>query len=143
MIRPATLDDVREIARLLAQLWPTRKIDLSAVETLTGKYINNSHYLLFVYERDGQLLGLISISFRWSFYQQAKAAIIEELIVNESERKTGIGRKLVDFAEKKIRQKPEVRGIELSSALHREATHSFWEHLGYSKSSYHFEKKIR
>jgi GNAT superfamily N-acetyltransferase len=63
------------------------------------------------------------------------------LVVDEGHRGYGIGRMLVEAAERPAREASCSR-IEATSALHREGAHRFYEGIGYGRTSAHFLKRL-
>lgn len=140
LIRKAKRSDIKEIIPLLNQLWLDVQLDIKNIEAIFNEYVQNVNYKMY-FSSEGEIQGLITISLRDSFFYGGKVAIIEDLVVDEKYRGRDIGRKLVEFVEKELRGKG-IRAIELSSDLHRDRAHGFWEKMGYMKSAYQFRKII-
>jgi predicted N-acetyltransferase YhbS len=66
---------------------------------------------------------------------------ITTLVVDKAHRGNGIGRMLVEAAEKAARHASCSR-IEATSALHRADAHRFYERLGYRRISAHYLKRF-
>ena len=142
MISEVTYGDLRRVGALLQQLWPEKQIEHERLWRLLEGYIKESDYRIYGYEQDGVLVGIITVSLRWSFFYEGKVSIIEDLVVDKDHRGEGIGTKLVRFAEDRIAEDGEVKGIEVSSDLHRTAAHDFWEKCGYSRLALQFRKEL-
>ncbi|UCG70061.1 MAG: GNAT family N-acetyltransferase [Thermoplasmata archaeon] len=138
MIRKIRSEDIPDVMRLLEQLWPDIHLDPKEIKTILDKYIQNDDYDIYCYEEQ-KVQGIITITKRDAFYYGGKVAIIEDLIVDKKYRGQEIGRKLVEFVEKELKQNG-IRAIELSSNLHRDRAHEFWERMDYKKSGYESRK---
>lgn len=138
-LRPATVHDAAEIARLVTELghsatpaevvqrWPT---------------FQGSGNLAIVAPGDaGWLLGLVTIHTMDVLHRAGLIGRISTMVVDARVRRSGIGRALVAAAEHELR----VRGcvlIEVTSNLKRSDAHAFYERLGYDRTSYRFAKTI-
>jgi predicted N-acetyltransferase YhbS len=94
-IRKAIPEDEVSVFQLLRQL-------LSNVEVLNHSHSifrrmmsDESLGVIFVAERDGQILGLITLSYPWAIRCGGVYSCIEEFIVNEDNRGQGIGGRLI------------------------------------------------
>jgi GNAT superfamily N-acetyltransferase len=142
MIRQVTHGDFDRVVALLQQLWPGKRIQYDGLQEVLEKYIEESNYWIYGYEEGGVILGIITLFLRWTLFYEGKVAVIEDLIVDKDHRGKGVGWQLVGFAEDRLAVGGEVKGIELSSDLHRKAAHEFWEKCGYSKLAVQFRKEI-
>ena len=139
MVRKLTSEDFSGFLELLGQLWPGKQLNEEAIRQVFDVYLNDSNYLLYGYEKDSELAGIITVSIRWAFFHEGKVAIIEDLVVRENIRSTGIGSAIVSEMEQKLLSMG-VSKIELCSDLHRLQTHQFWKKLGYESLAYQFRK---
>jgi GNAT superfamily N-acetyltransferase len=142
VIREVKADEAGRIVELLSQLWPERDVDTVAVRGIVERYVEDPSYWIVGYQEDGALRGVITMSFRWTFFHEGKAAIIEDLVVEEDYRQRGIGTALVHFVENEVAEHGRARAIEVSSDLHREDAHAFWEKCGYSRQAVQFRKEM-
>ena len=140
MIRSVNKNDYKAILRLFRQLWPNEKIHKDDFLIVFNKYLTNDNYEIYCYE-EGKIHGLITVSKRWAFFYSGRVALIEDLIVAEEFRRKGIGKELVHFIEK-IMKDQNIQTIELTSDIYRKNTHNFWNSIGYSKEAYQFRKKL-
>ena len=83
---------------------------------------------LFVAEHEGQLVGYVSRYCHPTFYAGGPTAWVDELLVSEPRRRTGIGRQLMDAFE----QWAQDRRCVLVSLATRGAV-AFYERRGYSR----------
>lgn len=140
MIRKVVKKDFPDCLRLFQELWPNVSINSSDIQSVLEQYLKNENYEIYCYEKDG-VIGIVTITKRLTFFYGGKVAIIEDLVIEEKIRNKGIGKRLVDFVEQRMKQEG-IRGIELSSDFHRNQTHRFWERMGYKKLAYQFRKNL-
>ena len=135
-IRAARASDAAEIAQLTTQLG----YDLThgdAADRLSRILLREDQQF-FVADVDGRAVGWVHVVF--TEYVDAEAfAAIAGLVVDRDHRRVGIGRALVDRAERWARD----RGcaiVRLASRATRTAAHRFYETLGYAaiKTQYSF-----
>jgi GNAT superfamily N-acetyltransferase len=141
VIREVTVQDTDSVVGLLRQLWPEKRIEVAAMNGVVEKYLEDPRYWIIGYEDEGTLLGVVTVSFRWTLFHGGEAAIIEDLVVDAGHRREGIGAALVRFVEDKIVQESGARGIEVQSDFRREEAHTFWESMGYSRLAFQFRKE--
>jgi GNAT superfamily N-acetyltransferase len=142
VIREVTREEAGRAAELFRQLWPDKGIEEEHVGSIIERYREEWGYWIYGYEDGGTLYGLITVSFRLTFFQDGDVATIEDLVVEEARRGQGIGTALVEFVEDKVVDDGRASGIETISDLYREATHGFWEKCGYSRLALQFRKEI-
>ncbi|MGQ9719876.1 MAG: GNAT family N-acetyltransferase [Candidatus Jordarchaeum sp.] len=140
MIRKLLIEDLADYLRLFRELWPNASINSDDVQSVLEHYTKNEDYEIYCYI-EKIIIGIIAISKRWTFFHGGKVAIIEDLIVKEQFRNKGIGKKLVEFVEQKLK-KEGIKVIELSSDFHRTQAHQFWEKMGYAKLAYQFRRSL-
>ncbi|UCF34371.1 MAG: GNAT family N-acetyltransferase [Phycisphaerales bacterium] len=149
-IRDARAEDFPACLPLFWQLWPALKprgdqdrTIVDGMRTVFCDLLEDSNARILLAEEDGAVgvVGLLDLTFRRTLFHRGWAMIIEDLIVNETHRREGIARQLVEYAEQVARERG-CRAIELSSDLHRQGTHQFWEALGYDPCAYQFRKEL-
>jgi GNAT superfamily N-acetyltransferase len=148
--RDANETDFEGCLPLLQQLWPSLKITGADVEPQIFQEIKKVFYQLLknpdakviLAEADGQIIGLLDLTFRETLFYRGWTMIIEDLIVDENYRRRRIGTQLVRLAEE-IAQRRSCHTIELNSDLYRKETHRFWEAIGYECKAYQFRKMIK
>lgn len=129
-----------EVARLSDQLgYP---VPLKDLRERFRKIISSKRHTLLVYEQSENILGWIHVECVEDLIEEDKAEI-KALIVDENSRGSGIGKALMDAAEKWAKTY-QLHTIYLNCNILRDRTHKFYQREGYVnyKTSLFFEKKI-
>lgn len=130
-------DDFAEVFMLLEELWPGRDLNKQAINRV---YLNNLYSEMKEYyvARDAdRIVGFITMHIVENLWAQGCLLQIEELVVSETCRGQGIGRKLVEQAFTLANER-SCRSVEVTSAFHRSNAHLFYESCGFVKKAYHF-----
>lgn len=145
--RPATIDDLSEIVRMLADdfLGHTRE---RYKEPLPESYINAFREIeadpnneLIVAEADGQVVGTLQLTFTPSIsFQGGKRATVESVRVDREHRRKGVGREMMFWSIDRAKEKGCV-SMQLTTNAERTDAHRFYENLGFSGS--HLGMKIK
>jgi predicted N-acetyltransferase YhbS len=140
-IRPARSTDAPAISPLLRQLGYNQPPTV-----LAHRMADCLDALAFVAESNEQIVGFMSLHIIDWLHRPDAAARLSALIVDESHRRSGVGRALIALAETMAAQ----RGctyIELTSNLRRRAdgTYDFYDALGYGRAedTTYFRKPLR
>lgn len=129
-IRAVQEKDAGRLADLMGQLgYP------SSTEAMLKRiqlYLTNPSYFSYVAEKENNVIGSISVIIADYFHRPGRFARIVSMIVDENYRKQGVGKKIIEAAEKAIK-KLDCDFIELTSGQHREemGSHDFYFSLGY------------
>lgn len=137
-IREAVLDDAAPIARLLGELgFP------SAPESVRQRLRSMLAFgeSVLVAQHDDDLLGVLTVHVTPVLHRPDPVGRLTALVVTERERGSGIGRALVDAAERLLRDKG-CGTVEVTSNRKLEQAHAFYRHLGYEESSTRFKKDL-
>jgi hypothetical protein len=86
-IRLATLADAPAIARLMEQLVEAGGcedwlVDVPRIEAALRQMLVDNAYQVFLAEEEGQVIGLLSLSFRHTLLHPAPSALIDEFVVD-------------------------------------------------------------
>jgi len=140
-IRLARIGDAERVAELATQLgYPTTaeetRLRLAQVEQAEG-------HAIYVAELDSQVVGWIHVCVR-PLVQVERVAEIEGLVVDEACRGQGVGRLLVQQAERWAWEQGSGTMYVRSNVV-REGAHAFYERAGYEniKTSLTFRKTLR
>jgi GNAT superfamily N-acetyltransferase len=126
-IRLATIDDAEAVARLSDQLgYP------STEEETTRRLLQvnaQSGHAVYVAEADGSLMGWVHVFVNHSLLADMPAEVAG-LVVDENHRGHGVGRVLMEQAERWAQERG-CRSVRLRSNVLRSRAHTFYERLGY------------
>lgn len=136
--RVAKMEDIKELGRLLNKLF-TQEAEFTPDEIVQeralAKIISDENIgEIFVAEKDDEIVAMVNILYTLSTALGAKAAILEDMIVDERYRGQDIGSTLMDFALECIKAKGCMRVTLLSDSDNFKA-HEFYEKHGFVKST--------
>ncbi len=139
-IRCAILDDAEAMAGLLGQLG-YEALSEDTARRLESLLVNREHQV-YVAVSGAVPVGWIHVHLRPSLLTDAEAEIAA-LVVDDNARSRGIGRMLVEKAERWAQQQG-CRTVRLRSNVVRLRAHAFYERLGYEciKTSKAFRKTL-
>ena len=138
IFRPAMIDDLTEIVRMLADDFLGR-IRERYEEPLPESYVNAFREIeadpnseLIVAESNGEIVGTFQLTYTPSIsFQGGKRATVESVRVDEQHRGKGIGREMMLWAIDRAKQKGCV-SMQLTTNAERTDAHRFYENLGFS-----------
>ena len=136
-IRKAKISDTESVRLLLAQLGyelPISKLD----EALASTQRNDD---IVVCTQNGEVLGVMSLIYFDYFPSLQRICRITAIVVDESARGSGIGTRLITFAQKSA-QENACQVLEVTTSLIRESTQKYYESIGFEKSSYRYFQKL-
>ena len=127
LIRAPELKDIPSLNKLFLQLG--YQTDAERLK----QHINqtNTNLSILVAESEKELYGVIVVNFITPVHEDGLWALISALVIDESSRGAGIGRKLLIAAEQIALDKGSQ--IELSSSERRVRAHKFYESNGYKE----------
>ncbi len=139
-IRKATSVDIPFILRLFAQkdLDNGKIISEEEANEILEKFRIYPNYSLYVAEIGGQIVGTFELLIMDNLAHQGKpSGIVEDVVVSDEFQSKGIGREMMAYAMDMCR-KSGCYKLTLSSSIHRERAHQFYENLGFKKHGYSF-----
>jgi ribosomal protein S18 acetylase RimI-like enzyme len=142
-IRQATIEDSAVIAQLMTQLmeasgYEDRRVPPEQIEESLQKKADSDAYQVLLAEDKGQVLGLLSLSFRHTLFHPAPTALMDELVVERGHRGRGIGQQLMAEAIERCRAAGCCE-IEVSTERSNEAAQEFYRQHGFSHEAVLFE----
>ncbi len=133
VIRSAQPDDFDEVLQLLRQLWPKASLDPSHMKTAFMDGLQSPTRSYFCAVSENMIVGFASLSWSSNLWQTGFAGcLIDELVIAESHRGSGIGSQLISCLVTEARTHG-CRVIELASAGHRERAHNFYLRNGFQQ----------
>jgi GNAT superfamily N-acetyltransferase len=138
-IRRASFEDAAQLAVLMEQLTGNTVTESDMVNRLD--YVSKTFLEeLYVYDENGTILGILGFRVREAIEEVNRYGEVSILVTDEAHHHLGIGKTLIDFAEKHARESG-CNGTWLISGLGREEkAHTFYKKMGYQVTGYLFEK---
>lgn len=97
---------------------------------------------LHVCEEDGVVVGMLGFRIRENLEEASRYGEISAIVVNASARRRGVGRYMMEHAER-LAKETGCKGTWLVSGFGREEqAHRFYRDLGYEATGYRFVKKL-
>jgi len=141
-VREALQADFPSIISLFTHLWPQYSLDESKVhQILVEEFLPMSSKRWFVAERGQKIVGAISLRIQNHLWCAGALLHVDELIVDPSVQRQGVGRLLMHTAERYAREK-SCKKIELESGMQRTSAHEFYRALGYEDVAKYFSKDM-
>src|SRR5262245_21115759 len=139
VIRAAVDSDAPRLAALLAQLrYPA---DPRTLPRRLARLHERGTAVALVAESDGAVVGLATAHLVAAIQSERDVAWLTALIVADEFRRQGAGRALVAAAEEWARARGCLR-IAVTTALHRDDAHVFYERLGYGHSGRRYSRAL-
>jgi len=138
-LRPARPDDAEAMARLLTHLgYPT---DTAAAAARLERVLGRPDYRVLMAEEEGEVVGMVGVFTGYGLTSEAPYARIISLVVDPAHRGGGVGAMLVSAAEAWARERG-AESLHLTTALHREGAHRFYERVGYERTGTRFYRRL-
>lgn len=134
MIRVVTEGDVAEVVELLVQLSP-RPVDPDPeqVRVTLGEMGRSEQVRVFGYDRGGRIVGMVTVGrIPGLSYDCRPFGVIENVVVDDSERRKGIGTELVRCAIDQARAWTCYK-VVLETGSRKEATLRLYESCGLTR----------
>jgi GNAT superfamily N-acetyltransferase len=106
------------------------------------RYLERPDAVALVAEHDGKLVGFVDVEFRQRLNFATPQAWVPDLVVAPNARGSGVGRELLEEAERHARER-DCWGMSLESAAWREQSHAFYEHVGWSSTGKAFTRPLQ
>lgn len=134
-IREATQADGEGVAELLRQLGSGAVDGSEACRRLA----RGLETVFVAADAAGDIWGFVAVTTALYFGHARPVAHVTAIAVHDQARRSGIGRELMARAARFARER-RCAGVELTSGINpqREAAHSFYPSLGYSRTSYRY-----
>ncbi len=136
-IREISLQELDDAYTLVKQLRPDLSYD--AFEDLVYEMRHQEYRMFGIFEKE-VLITYSGCSVLVNLYHK-RHLYLYDFVTDSSYRYQGYGKKMLVYLEDYARVH-QCENIVLSSALHREETHQFYEKKGFDKRSYLFVKSV-
>ncbi|OYD09683.1 GNAT family N-acetyltransferase [Paludifilum halophilum] len=141
-IREANNGDAEILAKLMGEL-THEPISVQAAEDRLNFVRNSPFDFLYVCAEKQDVLGFMSFRIRENIESPSRYGEISAIVVHPEVQNQGVGRFLVEYAEK-LAKKHGCMGTWLVSGFgSEEKAHSFYKKLGYDITGYRFRKLQR
>ncbi|MBA2688581.1 MAG: GNAT family N-acetyltransferase [Gemmatimonadaceae bacterium] len=135
-IRDLSAGDLLRLVPLLEELgYP---VTSDALETRFAFFASKGESAL-VALRDERVVGLLTLHVTHVLHRPGSVGRVTTLVVAQDVQGQGIGRALMDEAERRLWARDCVL-IEVTSNMKRSDAHDFYEKLGYERTSFRFGK---
>ena len=136
-IREATTDSELELVfPVLRELRSTPSF--AELMDLTKKAKERDDFCLVGAFSDGKCHGAMGYRILYD-YTHGKHLYVDDLVVTENMRSKGIGKLLLDYAEKEAKRL-ECRGLKLCTGIDNKGSQKFYERSGWEAKSFAFKK---
>ncbi|OFW57516.1 MAG: hypothetical protein A2133_01960 [Actinobacteria bacterium RBG_16_64_13] len=146
LYRLATAPDTPQVASLLEEIMSHHGVAPPERERLhitISTILDSRDHLLLVAEEGDRLIGMCALVFSQSTWSAAPACELQDVLVTESQRRSDVGRNLVEAAEEIARTRGCSRLYLLAEHWNLDA-HSFYRSLGLAeKTCLYFERDLR
>ena len=137
-VRPAVAEDVDAVWPLARDLATSYEVDQDSYATIFTGLVSEPIVLLLVATDDGAVVGYLLGQCHVTFHAGGPVIWVEEVMVAEDRRGTGVGRALMRAAEDRAR----ATGAAYVALATRRAG-DFYAALGYRESAAYFTKALR
>jgi GNAT superfamily N-acetyltransferase len=141
-IQPCRRNDFTAVFHLLRQPWPNKDLDMAALQKVFERVLDSDSQVYLCAIDDEDVVGFALLTIKNNLWQAANLGHIDELIVDEKYRGSGLGTVLLNEIVAQARQRGCAR-VELDSAFHRKKAHQFYERHGFENRGYLFSKPLR
>ena len=128
-VRRALISDADDVARLTVELG--YDADGESIARRLSRLLSRTDQEFFVADHEGRVVGWVHV-FISEYVELDPFAVIGGLVVGRAYRRRGIGRLLMNHAEKWAKENG-CSIVRLWSTISRTGAHEFYQELGYAK----------
>ncbi len=141
MIRKIAASDYPAVVGLWNEALGNRNVDIENFSITMHKMNTDGNYKTFVAISENKVVGFVTIIMALSAGLPIGYVHVQGLAVQEDLQNKGIGTKLLSHMENFAKENG-ISSIILCSGFKRTDAHAFYEHKGYDKDSYCFDKVL-
>jgi len=140
-VKKLSVDEIPELVKLYDELMSGLvKNELQISQKIYQDVVDNDDYLVIVAKEDDVIIGTaMGVCCKTLAFAGKSFLVIEDVIVAESSKRKGVGRKLFEALDSFAAEKDCAYAILCSSAF-REEAHAFYEKMGYTDNVKGFRK---
>lgn len=139
-LRHATFEDIDDVYALMCEL-KQAEFDKDAFYTGFAANLQDPHLHYQLALLGGEVVGIISLHLQFHLHHANWIGEIQELVVMPRARGSGVGSKLLSWAEETARE-AGAEMTELSTSTKRLDAHRFYQREGYAPSHIRFTKAL-
>ena len=142
LITEAKLSDAAVVVAFITELAESEGEHSPISETYVAEYLAHPGNRVLLAKRDQEVVGLISYSMRPNLYHAGDSCLIEELIVSQRTRGSGVGRALME----EVIQRCISAGcaeISVSTMPDNERAIAFYRKLGFTDQAVFLERHLK
>lgn len=137
VIRKAQSEDEATLFALARSFATSFVVEEQPFSHSLSEILSSSDACLVVAEDEGQIVGYALAFDHFTFYANGRVTWVEEIVVSETFRRQGVGRRLMQEIEAWAVR----RGSRLVALATRRAS-AFYQALGYEESALYFRKRL-
>jgi N-acetylglutamate synthase-like GNAT family acetyltransferase len=141
LIREANEYDVLALCELMLELSGS-PISVEGMIDRMQMIEKSSTDCIFVYEQDSTIWGVLVFRIRENIREVSQYGEVCIVVVKSEAKRSGVGRRLMDFAEQKAREHGCKATYLVSGFARKDEAHRFYEELGYEITGYRFVKQL-
>jgi GNAT superfamily N-acetyltransferase len=137
-IRLAAEADLPAILALYRDVGDSHVLPLDRAQTIFRRLQSYPDYVVYVAVSAGEIVGTFALLIMDNLaHLGAPSGVVEDVVVRSDRQGRGIGRRMMQLARERCRERGCYK-MTLSSSLRREAAHRFYETLGFERHGYSF-----
>ncbi len=137
-IRAAAEAALPAILALYRDVGDRHVLPLDQAQTIFRRMQSYPDYVVYVAVGAGAIVGTFALLIMDNLaHLGAPSGVVEDVVVRSDRQGRGIGRRMMQFARERCRERGCYK-MTLSSSLRREAAHRFYETLGFERHGYSF-----
>ena len=138
-IRDVITSDKAEILRMIQGLSNESHTESPLTIRYINKYLSSSCSHILLAENEKRVVGLLSYSVRPDLWHAAMCCFIEEIVVDSSERKRGVGAKLLIALINRVKKKRYVE-VSITVMPKNESAQHLYKRMGINEEVICLEK---
>lgn len=139
--KKASEEDFPEAMKFIRALWDYNTYEDEPTKKVYDKVINDPESFAFFLLDDDEYVGFCHGDYFQTFWMCGLTCYVSSIITRSDRRNQGFGREMMDHATKLAKDRG-CKALILDSGMPRKEAHQFYEHYGFERSCYGFEKAL-